>query len=39
MAEELGAKLKTYDNMGHFGGKERAEENAKAFFELIKSAL
>ncbi|MFW6135141.1 MAG: RBBP9/YdeN family alpha/beta hydrolase [Elusimicrobiota bacterium] len=40
MAEELEAELKTYDNMGHFGGgKERAEENAKAFFELIKSAL
>jgi len=39
ISNELGAELRTYENMGHFSGEERAEENAKMFLEFIKSAL
>lgn len=39
IARELGAKLITYEHMGHFAGEERAEENAKVFLEVVKSAL
>ena len=39
IARELGAELKTYENMGHFAGEERAEENAKAFLDIVKAAL
>jgi len=39
IANELGAELITYENMGHFSGEERAEENAKVFLEIIKSVL
>lgn len=39
IANELGAKLITYENMGHFCGEEHAVENAKYFLKFIKSAL
>ena len=39
ISNELGAELITYENMGHFCGKERAEENAECFLKIIKSAL
>ena len=39
ISKDLGAKLIIYENMGHFGGEERAEVNAKVFLELIKSVL
>lgn len=39
ISNELGAELITYDNMGHFSGEERAEENAKVFLKIIKSVL
>jgi predicted alpha/beta hydrolase family esterase len=39
ISKELGAQLVTYENMGHFGGEERAEANAEAFLKLIKSVL
>ena len=39
LSKELGAKLITYEHMGHFGGEERAEENAEVFLNLIKSVL
>jgi len=39
ISKELGAKLITYENMGHFGGEERAEVNANAFLALIMSVL
>ena len=39
IAGELGAELKTYENMGHFAGEEKAEENAKVFLEIVKSVL
>ena len=39
IAEELGAKLITYNHMGHFAGEENAEQNAKVFLEVVRSAL
>ena len=39
ISNELGAELRTYENMGHFCEEEKAEENAKCFLEIIKSAL
>lgn len=39
ISNELGAELRTYENMGHFSGEERAEKNAKMFLEFIKSVL
>ncbi len=39
IAAELGAELITYENMGHFGGEEKAEKNAKVFLKVVKSAL
>lgn len=39
IAKELGAKLITYEHMGHFAGEERAEENAEVFLEIVKSVL
>ncbi len=39
IAKELGAKLITYDHMGHFAGEENAEKNAKVFLEVVRSAL
>ena len=39
ISNELGAELRTYENMGHFSGEEQAEENAKMFLEFIKSVL
>jgi len=39
IARELGAKLITSKNMGHFCGEERAEENAKCFLKIIKSVV
>ncbi len=39
IANELGAKLIAYEDMGHFCGEEQAEENAKMFLEFIKSVL
>ena len=35
----LEAELITYENMGHFCGEERAEENAKVFLKFIKLVL
>jgi len=39
IANELGAKLITYENMGHFCGEERVVENANYFLKFIESAL
>jgi len=39
ISNELGAELRTYENMGHFCGEERAEENAKYFLEVVRSVL
>lgn len=39
ISNELEAELMTYENMGHFCGEERAEENAKIFLRFIKLAL
>ena len=39
VARELGAELKTYENMDHFAGEEKAEENAKVFLEVVRSVL
>ena len=39
IARELGAKLITYEKMGHFAGEERAQENAKVFLDIVKSVL
>lgn len=39
IAEELGAELITYENMGHFSGEERAEENAKEYLKVVKSVI
>ncbi len=39
ISKELGAELITYENMGHFSGEERAEENAEYFLKFIKSVL
>lgn len=39
ISNNLGAELITYQDMGHFSGWERAEENAKVFLEVIKSVL
>ena len=39
IAKELGAKLITYEHMGHFAGEERAEEYAKVFLDTVKSIL
>lgn len=39
ISRELGAELITYENMIHFSGEERAEENAKVFLKVIKSIL
>jgi len=39
ISKELGAELMTYENMRHFRGEERAEENAEQFLKIIKSAL
>lgn len=36
---ELGAKLITYEDRGHFSGEENAEENSTVFLEVIKSTL
>lgn len=39
ISKELGAQFLSYENMGHFSGEERAEENAKVFLEVVKSVL
>ena len=39
ISKDLGAELITYENMGHFCGEERAEENAEYFLKLVKSVL
>lgn len=39
IARDLGAELITYENMGHFGGDERAEENAKEFLKILTSKV
>jgi len=39
IARELGAELITYENMKHFAGEERAEENAKEYLKVVKSVL
>jgi len=39
ISKELGAELITYEEMGHFCGEERAEENAKVFLKFIKLIL
>ncbi len=39
IANELDAELITYENLGHFCGKENAERNAKYFLKFIKIAL
>jgi len=39
IARELGAELLTYEDMGHFSGDERAEENAKEYLKVVKSVI
>lgn len=39
ISKELGAKLITYNDMGHFSGEENADQNAKVFLEIIKAVL
>lgn len=39
IANELGAKLITYENLGHFCGEENVEKNAHLFLKFIKSVL
>ena len=39
ISNELGAELMTYEDMGHFCGEERAEENARIFLKFIKLVL
>ena len=39
ISNELEAELITYEDMGHFCGEERAEENAQIFLKFIKSVL
>jgi len=39
ISKELGAELRTYENMGHFSGEENAERNAEYFVKFIKSVL
>jgi len=39
ISKQLGAKLITYENMGHFSGEENAERNANCFVEIIESVL
>lgn len=39
ISKELGAKLVTYEHMGHFSGEEKVEENAKVFLNTVKSVL
>lgn len=39
IAKELGAKLLTYENMGHFSGEERADENAREYLKVVRSVL
>ena len=39
ISNELGAELVASENMDHFGGEERAEENAEHFLKVIKLAL
>lgn len=39
ISKELGAKLVTYEHMGHFSGEEKVEENAKVFLDTVKSVL
>lgn len=39
IAKQIGAEFLSYENMGHFSGDERAEENAREFFKIIKLAL
>lgn len=39
IAKDLGAELITYENMGHFGGDERAQENAKEFLKILTSKV
>jgi len=39
ISNELGAELRIHENMGHFSGEEKAEENAKYFLEIVKSVL
>ncbi|MFA6190435.1 MAG: YqiA/YcfP family alpha/beta fold hydrolase [Candidatus Staskawiczbacteria bacterium] len=39
ISNQLGAKLITYENMGHFCGERNSEKNAAVFIEIIKSVL
>lgn len=39
IAKGLGAKLITYENMGHFSGEERAQKNAREYLKAVKSVL
>lgn len=39
ISNELGIKLITHTNMGHFSGEEGSEKNAQYFVKLIKSAI
>jgi len=39
ISKELGAKLLTYENMGHFSGEENAEANAREWLKVIKDYL
>ena len=39
ISQALGAELITYENMGHFSGDERAEENAKVFLKIVRPHL
>lgn len=39
ISKELGAKLLTYENMGHFSGEENAETNAREWLKIIRNYL
>lgn len=39
IAKELGAKLITYKDKGHFSGRENSATNADIFIDVIKSVL
>lgn len=39
LSKELGAKLFTYENMGHFGGEENATTNAHEWLKIITTYL
>jgi len=39
ISNELEAELMTYEDMEHFSGEERAEENARVFLKFIKLVL